>query len=107
MIEILINYSQSLVTRRRKKIKVSRLEETKLKLLPHNSFQDRNSYIERSINDSMKYFNSDISMNDTEKDKKDKHMMLHLRRKLIKQECEIVRMKMRKEEEERVERRRN
>jgi hypothetical protein len=73
---------------------VNRLEETKMKLLPCNSFQDRNSYIERSIIDCMKFFSSEITVNDTEKEIKEKY------RKLIKQECAIVKMKMKKEQQD-------
>ena len=71
-----------------------------MKLLPCNSFQDRNSYIERSIIDCMKFFSSEITVKDTEKEIKEKYMMLHLRRKLIKQECAIVKMKMKKEQQD-------
>lgn len=94
-----MDYSQELVLKRRKNLKRVRLDEVKTKLLPENGYQARSTYVERSINDSMKYF-TPIHMGDqSDQDVKARMMMLHIRRRLIKQECEIIKMKKRKEEE--------
>lgn len=65
--EELLDYAENLLNRRRKKIKLDRYEEILTKLDPVNNYEIRNDYLEKSINDAMKYYSPTI-MFKTEKD---------------------------------------
>tara|TARA_B110000285_G_C15105637_1_gene607749 strand:- start:322 stop:492 length:171 start_codon:yes stop_codon:yes gene_type:complete len=45
-----------LINDRRRKLKLSRFEEIVVKIDPANPYVERNDYLERSIYDTLKYF---------------------------------------------------
>ena len=84
----LMNYAETLMNKRRKNIRLNRYKEVIVRLDPINNYQQRNDYIEKSINDTMKYFTAE-NIFFSDKEKKDLLYMKHLRRLLIKTETVI------------------